>query len=1302
MSLPNVIARQKKTQRTGGQSLFALLPLSWVLALGIPILLGAGSPAGFAAAKPAPKPVPVPVTTAPNAPANLKATGQFARVALTFDAVTGATSYNIYRATVAGAEDLTTPTATVAGPHFTDVGSHGAPLQTGTPYFYVITAVNRVGEGAASAEATATPAPDTRVRGGVLAWGDNGSGQLGNGTTTRSLVPTAVGAPAGASKPLTNIVQVVGGTRFSLALTADGKVYAWGDNRYGQLGNNPNYVSFNNGTYIYNPSTGTYTFNPSGSGLRSSGIPGLVQTQQGTPLTGIVAIAAGQDHALALASDGTLWSWGRNQYGQLGLSSSSSFGSSSSFNAYASQVTASVSSANSGSGTNSGSGILSGVVAMAAGAYHSLAVLNDGTVMAWGSNSSGQLGNGVSGPGTDSATPVAVTVLQNAVSVAAGQYHSLALTADGQVYAWGFDGDGELGDGGFGSGTTGTFNGTFNGNVSLSPTPILVQLGTTTPITSIVAGQYHSLSLAQDGSVFSWGSNSSGQLGDGTSGRFSASFFPNQVNYASGASLLGSGIGAGGSHSLVILSDLTLTAFGLNSSGQLGNATTTSSTSPTAVLTASSAQGGSPLASIYQAAGGNLHSLALQNLPPNVTLLTYVVNPKGSRTVPAASGLLSGVTDAEGDGPITARLGRAPQYGTVTVNPDGSFTYTPPTATVTGFNGTDSFTYVANDGLADSVPATVTLKVTTPVLQGLVISPGSASLAEGKTLALSATGIFSDGTTADYTGVGKVTWSSSDATLATVSTAGLVTAVTNNAGPVTITATTPNGLSATSSLTIVRVLKSVTVTPAAPSLPRGVPQQFTAAAAFTDGTSVDATKNVTWSSSKPSVASISNNAGAPAVAATGTTLGTPAVPNTQGLAQSRAPGTTTITATLGAVSGTTSLTVTRATLVSIKVTPTTAVAGTAPLPRGQSRRYKAIGTYTDGTTTDLSLAVQLTTGNSGVAVVDTNGLVSALGVGQTTLTATEPASKIVGTVAITVTDLNVVAHSHILYNLPGGSIALWDVDRKFNVTQHQYGPFVGFSAVALATGADGVSHIAETKADGTLMLGTVDTAAKLTTTQQAPRTDGGSPYKAIALSIGPDNVAHLLSANANNKIQILNIKADGTQAVATTQNTVSDGANVYVPQALATGPDGVSHVLWNNPNGKVMLSNVDATGGYSVAAIYAAANDGVPNTPWSATALSVGTDGIIHIVWNNADGKVVFWNVDSAGNFTIPGVYGPFPAGWKALAVSTDANNLSHLLWGRPDFSVSQWDVNSGDGSFNFSIFGPLAGFSPVAISSGP
>jgi len=354
--------------------------------------------------------------------------------------------------------------------------------------------------------------------GATVMVGGDPSGMVVEGSFTNQLVSTAITASSGA-----------GG--HALALMSDGTVWAWGYNYYGELGN------------------GTNT---------NSNLPLQVKDPAGTGvLTVIASVSAGYFHSLALKSDGTVWAWGDNQYGQLG------------------------------NGTNANSnlpvqvkdptdptGYLTGIVAVSAFVHHALALKSDGTVWAWGLGGSGQLGNGTN---ANSSLPVQVkdptgTVgLTGIASVKAFGYSSLALKPDGTVWAWGYNVDGELG------------NGT-NANSSL-PVQVKDPTGTVglTGIVSISAFGFHSLALKSDGTVWAWGYNYYGELGNGTNANSS---LPVQVYADPIEDIHLTGIvsvSAGFYHSLALKPDGTVWAWGDNQYGELGNGTNANSSLPVQV-----------------------------------------------------------------------------------------------------------------------------------------------------------------------------------------------------------------------------------------------------------------------------------------------------------------------------------------------------------------------------------------------------------------------------------------------------------------------------------------------------------------------------------------------------------------------------------------------------------------------------------------------------------------------------------------------------------------------------------------------
>jgi alpha-tubulin suppressor-like RCC1 family protein len=279
------------------------------------------------------------------------------------------------------------------------------------------------------------------------------------------------------------------------------------------------------------------------------------------------AIAAGFYHGLALKSDGTVWAWGANYFGQLGDGTTVA-----GLHPTPTQVK-----------DPNGTDGLSGAIAVSAGAYHSLALLPSGGVIAWGYNSNGQLGTGDKTPHP---LPITIAGLSSVKAIAAGESFSLALLADGSVKAWGANSSGQLGD----STRTDRFV-----PVSVSGLPA------NNPVVAIAAGREHALVLLADGTVMAWGSNTSGQLGTGSNGPFSTA--PVAVAALSGIT----DIGAGGYFSFALQRTDNSTArqiwsWGDNVYSQLGDGTQNQSRVPM--------QG---LSGVFRIAGGNIDALAFRN-----------------------------------------------------------------------------------------------------------------------------------------------------------------------------------------------------------------------------------------------------------------------------------------------------------------------------------------------------------------------------------------------------------------------------------------------------------------------------------------------------------------------------------------------------------------------------------------------------------------------------------------------------------------------------------------------------------------
>lgn len=363
------------------------------------------------------------------------------------------------------------------------------------------------------------------AQGHIWGWGSNAYGQLGKYITASC--PLDVFGPACSPTPglfndLGDVVAVSGGFNYGMALRADGTVWTWGAGDYGQLGD---------GTVI------------------SSTTPVEVSN-----LSGVIAIAARSHSNLALKSDGTVWAWGDNDYNELGVTTTESCPITTT--SYpCSTVPVQVPS-------------LSGITAIAVGRQHSLALKSDGTVWAWGDDTCGQLGTDVTVPISNSCPNLAVsaTVPLSSVTpalvsglagvtitaIAAARFSSAALASDGRVWTWGDNSAGELG--------TGQTSG-----ISPVPAPVNGVSG----VTALAAGWYHYLALKNDGTVWAWGDDTYQQLGSAANvmcANGPCSPIPLQVSALTGTV----SIASGAFHSMALGSGGIVWAWGNNTYGQLG------------------------------------------------------------------------------------------------------------------------------------------------------------------------------------------------------------------------------------------------------------------------------------------------------------------------------------------------------------------------------------------------------------------------------------------------------------------------------------------------------------------------------------------------------------------------------------------------------------------------------------------------------------------------------------------------------------------------------------------------------------
>ena len=383
--------------------------------------------------------------------------------------------------------------------------------------------------------------------GAAQCWGDNGSGQLGDGSMTDSPVPVNVSSLG------SGVSAIVAGLNHTCAVTTGGAAQCWGSNGFRQLGNgsftsiSPVPVDVSGlGTGVSAIAAGYYhtcvmttdgaarcwgynAYNQLGDGSYTHAPMPVDVTGLGS---GIIAIAAGYSHTCAVMSGGALRCWGGSSKGQVGDGRSAN---------------RTVPTAVRGLGADT--------LAIAAGYRHTCALKADGTTQCWGSNSFGQLGDGST---TDRFVGVTVSALTDVIAVAAGSSHTCALTSVGAVQCWGDNRAGQLGD----------------GSMTTSLVPVTVS-GMSSGVREISAGSNHTCAVMTGGAAWCWGENGNGQLGDGSATNAS----PVPVNVSG----LGSGVSAitaGLDHTCAFTTDGAALCWGDNENGQLGDGSTTNSAVP--------------------------------------------------------------------------------------------------------------------------------------------------------------------------------------------------------------------------------------------------------------------------------------------------------------------------------------------------------------------------------------------------------------------------------------------------------------------------------------------------------------------------------------------------------------------------------------------------------------------------------------------------------------------------------------------------------------------------------------------------
>jgi YVTN family beta-propeller protein len=583
-------------------------------------------------------------------------------------------------------------------------------------------------------------------------------------------------------------------------------------------------------------------------------------------------------------------------------------------------------------------------------------------------------------------------------------------------------------------------------------------------------------------------------------------------------------------------------------------------------------------------------------------------------------------------------------------------------------------------------------------LTSIAVTPANPTIKVGSSQQFTATGTYSDNTTADVTA--QVTWNSATTSVATITTGGLASGVS---GGTSVISASLNGVAGQTTLTVA-ALSAIAVTPANPSIALGLTQQFTATGTYTDNSTSNLTSQVTWDSATKTVATIS----------------------TAGLATSVATGTSVISATLGTVTGQTTLTVTPAVLASIRISP-----ANPTIAVGQTVDFTAVGVLTDGTTQPLVGPVTWTSGTTTTATIvapSTTGIALAAAAGTSTITATDAASTLTANTQLTVT----AATSRFAFaaSLGDSSVATYVVNPATGTFIPRGKTYIfGFPSVALPEPSGRFVYLPNQ--NQTIAIYAVDPVTGTLTDTGLPRPliDDGGPYQG---AIDPTG-RYLYIANFNsNTLSAYSINTS-TGALAKIGSAVTVGSNPlgividHTGQFLYVANDGdatISAFSINSSTGALtplstptfavgdslpQLMTIDPTN-----TVLYVANGGDLTNPGTVSAFTIGTgvnaglltpvsgspfgaglgvspnsvaidpSGKFAFVTNGGDGltpgSVSVFNIAAGGGLGAPVTGSPFPAGIFPFDVDVDPGGKYIAVANLFSNSVSFYTFSSSTG----------------------
>jgi parallel beta-helix repeat protein len=543
----------------------------------------------------------------------------------------------------------------------------------------------------------------------------------------------------------------------------------------------------------------------------------------------------------------------------------------------------------------------------------------------------------------------------------------------------------------------------------------------------------------------------------------------------------------------------------------------------------------------------------------------------GTTTITATSGTISGSASVAVTAPVLVSISVSPgsasiakgtsqQYAATGTYSDGS---AQDLTSSVSWSSSSTVASIASSGLASgegvgsaiitatsgSISGSATLNVGQAVLVSMAVTPANASLAMGTTLPLIATGTYSDGSTLVVTNT--AIWTMADSSIATVNTQGVASSV--ELGSTTVTAAS-GAISGSTTVTVnPAVLVSIAVTPAVPVIPLGTTQAFTATGTYTDGSTQNITGTVEWSSDTPGVSTISTGGPTPAVAS------------------SAGVGSANITASEGGVSGSTTLTVTGAALVSLAVTP-----ATPTLALGTTQAFTATGTYTDGSTQNLTSTATWSSDTPATATINSVGLGQSVGTGTATVSATS--GTVSGSTVLTVTAAVLVS----IAITPATATIAMGTTQQFTAT----GTFTDGTTQDLTQSGHWSSTVATvaTISDTAGTMGQASTAGTGTTT--------------IGISSGTVSGTATLVVNPAALVSIAINPPTATIALGTTQQFTATGT--YTDGSTQ---DVTSVATWSSSSATVAIIG-NTVGSYGLAT---SAGQGTANITASVNAISASS-----------------------------------------------------------------------------------------------